>query len=311
METAITSLAAFDEIRAGIALYKKENASLVFDYEDPNGEKEARSHIYKLRLAKGKVVAIHKETKAEALAVCRAIDDEKNTLIADVEEMIDVHMTPIKAIEDRRQEEIRAKAEAERLEKERIEQERQDAIAKQEAEVAQRLADLKAKEEAAERAERERLAKICEEERRLVREREILEADKRAEVEAKRREAEAKKQAEIDKQEALKRADQEKQEALDRAEREKQEAIEAEREKARKEAEAKAKAEAERIAAEKAEQERLAEIERKRQANERHRKKIEKETWDGLFVILKDDILTDTVAHYIKIGEIPNVTINY
>jgi len=305
MEQTITkaspvNLAVFDEVKAWMARYRQENANLVFDYEDPQGEKEARSHVYKLRQAKTKINGIHKKTKSEYLAACKAIDSERNVLVEEVNGWIDVHMMPIQSIEDRRQAVIQAAAAAEQAEKERIEQERLDAIAKQEEEIAQRQAELKAKEDAAAKAEQEKIARFKAEEDRIIREREIFEAEKRAEVEAKRREAEAKKQAEIDKQEALKRA-----------EREKQEAIEAEREKARKEAEAKAKAEAERIAAEKAEQERLAEIERKRQANERHRKKIEKETWDGLFVILKDDILTDTVAHYIKIGEIPNVTINY
>ena len=281
-QTRPANLAVFDEVRAGIALYKKENASMVFNYEDPIGEKEARSHIYKLRQAKSKVVAIHKDAKAEALAICRAIDAEKNMLIEDVEEMIDVHMGPIKAIEDRKQKEIEAKEEAERLEKERIEQERLDAIKKQEDEIARKQAEIKAEED------------------RLVREREILEAEKRAEAEAKRREEEVRKQAEIDKREAL-----------ERAEREKQEAIEAEREKARKEAEAKAKAEAERVAAEKAEQERLAEIERKRQANKKHREKIDKEVI-GIFTDFKmpSDKASKLAAEISK-GLYPALTINY
>lgn len=295
-----TNLAAFDEIRAEIALYKKENASLVFDYEDPKGEKDARSHVYKLRQGKSKLLAIHKRTKAEALAECRAIDAEKNTYEADFEEMIDVHMDPLRAIVSKRQEVINAEEEKVRLEKERIEQARLDAIAKREEEQARKEAELDRKAAAAAQAELERRAKIKDAEDRLAREREKFEAEKQAEIDANRRVEAAKMQAEIDKREAL-----------EQAEIDKVEAIRAEQDKARREAEAKEKAEAERVTAEKEKQEKLAEIERKRQANKKHREKIDKEVVN-LFLCNKmpEDVAKIFTSELSK-GLHSTLTINY
>ena len=277
-----TDLAKFDEVRAEIAKYKEMNENLVFNYEDPTGNKEARSHIFKLRRTKATIGDVHKAAKAEALAVCQAIDKEKRVLIADVEEMIEVHAAPVREIENREITEAKAKAESERLEKERIEQERLEAIKKQEEEVARKAVELKAKEES------------------IVREREKLEAEKRAEAEAKRRETEARKHAEQEKQEAIERMEREKKEALGRAEREKQEAVEAEKERARKEAEA-----------EKVEEERLAEIERKRIENKKHRQEIEARIHKQIDKIISDSDVTKKVVGALRDGRIPNVTINY
>ena len=87
----MNELVVFDPVKAELAEYKKENASLVFDYEDPQGNKDARSHIYKLRQAKTKIADIHKEAKAEAWGICKLLDGEKNDLTAEVEAMIDFH----------------------------------------------------------------------------------------------------------------------------------------------------------------------------------------------------------------------------
>ena len=51
----MNELVVFDPVKAELAEYKKQNASLDFDYEDPQGNKDARSHIYKLRQAKTKI----------------------------------------------------------------------------------------------------------------------------------------------------------------------------------------------------------------------------------------------------------------
>ena len=156
-----TQLVVFDEVKAEIAKYKVLNASLIFDYEDIKGNADARSHIFKLRKTKTKITAVHKDAKSEALAVCKMLDGEKRDLIEAVEEMISVHAIPIQEIEDKKRKEIEDKIEAERVEKERLEQERLTAMAKQEAALAVKEAELNAKQEAIDRAEREK--KIAEE----------------------------------------------------------------------------------------------------------------------------------------------------
>jgi len=148
METVVTrientnELVAFDELEARIAEYKVKNENLVFNYADPKGEKDARSHIFSLRKVKSHIASIHKELKAEVLAKGKAVDAKKNKLTADVDEMIDFHLTPIKEIEARREAELKAKAEEERLEKERIEKEKAEKARLAEIE-RKRVADQK------------------------------------------------------------------------------------------------------------------------------------------------------------------------
>jgi hypothetical protein len=184
------TLVQFDEVRAAIAKYKTENENLVFNYDDLQGNKDARSHIFKLRKTKTQIGEIHRATKAEALAVCQEIDKEKRTLIANVEEMIEVHAAPIRAIEEKVEAERVAKVEAwEKTERE-AEEKRQAELAEREADVAKREAEIKTQQDAinakqaeAERVEREK--RIAEEAAENAREQE------QAEQERKRKEAEA------------------------------------------------------------------------------------------------------------------------
>lgn len=249
----MNEITVFDEVRTEMVKYKKINADIVFDYNDPVGNKEARSHIAKLRTIKTRIASVHKDAKAEALAVCRALDADKREYTGEVEEMIAVHNDPIQEIEARKQAEIDDKIESDRLAQEIAEEQRQE--------------ELRQREEAIIKAEDEAKAKAD----KLEADRAAFEAEKNAEARAVKREQAAREQAVKEEQ--------------DRA--------------------------AQKVATEKAEADRLAEIERLRVEDVQHRTEIEKEMWDGLFIILKDDILTDTVAHYIKIDEIPHVTILY
>lgn len=182
----MNEIVVFDEVKAIMAKYKAENESLSFDYRDSEGNKAARSHIAKLRKVKTKISEIHKDAKAEALAVCKALDGKKRELTGEVEEMIAVHKAPLDAIEAEQQakidaeklrleeEEIKKRAEleareaavqeaeakiaAEKAEAERIEREKR--IAEQAAETAKAQAEAKAKVE----AEAKELARIRQEE---------------------------------------------------------------------------------------------------------------------------------------------------
>lgn len=84
-----------------LAELQKLNAEKVFDYESPDGNKEARSHVYSLRRTKGAVDAARKQAKEESLQLGRRIDAEAKVLISAIEEMIEQHDTKIKAIEQR------------------------------------------------------------------------------------------------------------------------------------------------------------------------------------------------------------------
>lgn len=249
----MNEIVVFDEVKVTIAEYKAENDRLVFDYEDPQGNKDARSHIASLRKVKTKVANIHKAEKAGALAYGRMLDSLKNEYTDEVDGMIKVHKDPLDAIEAEKQakidEDVRRHAEEE---------------AKRQAEIeakAKAYEEMVAKE-AAEKAEAER----------IVREKQIAEeaaARATAEAEAKAKaDAEAAAKA-IAEAKALHKAQSE------AAERAKDEEIQ------RVKAEAKLKAEAKEQARIKAEQKVKAEQEAKdvaeqaRIANEEHRQEVE------------------------------------
>jgi len=270
-------IAVFDKFEAELKVYAAENAKLVFAYDDPKGNKDARSHIYKLRQVKTKITDKHKAAKSEALAVCKKLDGKKNIYLAALEEMIDVHAKPVQAIRDEERRVEQAKIDAERAAKEKAEQERLNRIAEQEEELARKQAELEAKEAQIAQEEKERQAKIKAEEDRLASEREKFEAEKRAEAAAKAREKAAIEQAKIDKQEALAKAEQDKIDAVE-AEKERARLAAEAKEKARLEAEA--KAERERLAkaeAERVEKEKQAAAEAEKAADENHRIKKNKE----------------------------------
>lgn len=171
------SIVVFDEITATLAKYKAENEKLVFAYETPEGEKQARSHIAKLRKAKTIISDIHREAKADALAFGRKLDSKKRELTGEVDSMVARHKDPLDAIEAEKQAKIDA-------EKNRFEEEE-----------AQRLAELETREAAVREAEAKVAAEKAESER-VEREKRIAEeaaATAKAQAEGKAKaEADAK-----------------------------------------------------------------------------------------------------------------------
>lgn len=183
----MNELVVFNEVAATVAECRAENEKLVFNYAEPAGEKDAKSHIAKLRKVKTKISDVHKEAKAEALAFCKDLDGKKRELIGEVEGMIAVHKDPLDAIEAEKQAIIKA-------EKKRLEEEE-----------AKRLAELEAREAAIREAE-EKIAKEKAESERISREKHIAEeAAESARVQAEQKAkaaAEAKELAEIRRKEA-------------------------------------------------------------------------------------------------------------
>ena len=96
-----TEIVAYNEFRAQLASLREFNDKAVFDYESPRGNKDARSHIYKLRKTKSAVEACRKKEKAASLEYGRKVDNEAKDIIFELDEMINVHLTPIQEIENR------------------------------------------------------------------------------------------------------------------------------------------------------------------------------------------------------------------
>ena len=293
-------LAIFEPIAAAIAEFKKKNASLVFDYEDPKGNKEARSHIYKLRLVKGRIVDAHKTAKAEVLATGREIDSYKNKLIADVEEMIDVHNQPILLIEQEK-----AEAEAKRLKD----------IADAEA------AKLKAEADAKAKAEAERLAEIEAREAEVKKAEEAVKADQKkvadeqarlaAEQQAHKDEVERIEREKRIAEEAKAKAAADAKAALEAAEQKRLADIEAAEAKAKAEAEAKELAERRRVDVARAKRAAEVAAEKKRQENKKHQSEVNKEVCDRLESFGIDHGQAYEILKALIAGTIPHCKIEY
>ena len=100
------AIAVYDEFRSQLAALKDFNSKTVFDYEDPKGNKDARSHIYKLRQTKASIEKVRKEEKSASLEYGRKVDAQAKEISGEVDYMIDVHAKPIEAIEKREQDRV-------------------------------------------------------------------------------------------------------------------------------------------------------------------------------------------------------------
>ena len=169
------------------------------------------------------------------------------------------------------------KAEAERLEKERLEKEqkeREEKIAEEAAEAARIEAEEKAHEEAEEKEMKEK-----EEREKLEKEKLQLQLDK--------------EKAERETKEAEEKAEREKKEAEEAAERDREAAVKDEK-----------KRQADQIKADK-------EAEEKRQANKRHRGKINREAKASFVTEGYTEKAAEEFIKLIVQGKIANITINY
>lgn len=103
-----SAVAAYAPFYAELNKLEADNAALVFNYETPKGNKEARSHIFSLRKTKGALERVRKEAKAEALRIGRAVDSEANAIEARIEAMIAVHQAEVDKIEQREKDRVAA-----------------------------------------------------------------------------------------------------------------------------------------------------------------------------------------------------------
>lgn len=321
---------AYDEFRAQLAELREWNATAVFNYEDPKGNKEARSHVYKLRQTKSAVDAARKKEKQASLEYGRRVDSEAKEIMAEIESMIEVHAKPLAEIEQR--EEERKERHRDRIEGiqtaanqtegpdgqaltaadyqraleyvegieigDSWEEFVMEAAAAKDSALAtlrRRLADRQQYE--AEQAELERLRKeAAEREQRDRDERIRREAEERA-----RREAEDKARAE---REAAERRERELQEE---AERERRERIEAQERADRAEQEARERAEQEAAEARRQEQEEAARRERDR----KHKAAIHSAALQGFVEGGMSERQAKMAVSLIAKGKVPRVSISY
>lgn len=329
--TTEISLAPYEPIRAQIAELKAANANTVFKYEEPKGNKLARSHVASLRTVKGDIERKRKELKADALEYGRKVDAVAKELTGEIEAMIEVHDRPLREIEER--------------EKARIAKHQENLAALtlapgidipgDSAALGAKLARIKAivvddtwqefktqgleAQAATCRAIEARLAVVLKQEAEAAELARLREAQAKAEAEIRAKleaEARAKREEEIRAQAEAKA----KREAADAAmaearkkEAEAQAAINAEREKVRKAELAVAKAKQEKAEAEARvarEEQAKKDAEAKRAANAKHRQKVLSEIIDDLVNLDFGDDL-GAVAEAMAGGKIRHVKVEF
>jgi len=301
----------FTDLRDQIAELKKINEKTVFDYESKKGEKEARSHIYKMRQSKSAIAKRHKEDKAEALRVSKELDEAKRELINEIDEMISIHQEPLDAIKERKE-----KDEAERAAKEQFEKDWEEALT--EHDLFERRRAIEMKEAEQRRIEEERNAKEeaerIEKERIEYEERLKKEAAEQAIKDAEEKARKEKEEAERKIQEAKEREEQLKREA-EEAERKRIADIEAEKQRFEQEKkEALDRQRREQEEKERAEQARIEEerrIAEKKAANLNHKKAVNNRVLKKLMSLdLSEDQAKIIIADIIS-NPVAEITINY
>lgn len=101
LDKPVTAIAAYVPFYAQLAELEESNEAIVFDYESKKGNKEARSHVYKLRQANAELERTRKDVKDESIKVGKAIDAEAKEIAARIAAMIEVHQVKIDEIEKR------------------------------------------------------------------------------------------------------------------------------------------------------------------------------------------------------------------
>lgn len=320
------AVAEYSEFAAQLNELREHNQKVFFNYEDPKGNKDARSHVYKLRQTKSAIDKVRKAAGEDARQLLKDINSQGNSLIEEVEGMIDHHQQHIDAVEEKERQRVAYIQEKigaiSGLKQQAAESENAAALhdtlnslrgievdtSYQEfmAEASLALADAiafaekalaDAEKREAEQAELERLRKEAAEREQKAREEEI----RKEAAEAAKKEAEAKAQAEKEAaerrereyKEAAERAEREKVEAAEAAERKQKEAIEAERRRVEQEAKEKADADA------------------KREADIANQKRIHGEIIKALSAVGISDDSAKAVITAIRKGEVPHMKIVY
>jgi hypothetical protein len=329
-----SAIAAYNEFRSQLDTLRRMNEEARFNYEDPKGNKEARSHIYKLRQTKAAVEKARKEEKAASLEYGRRVDQQAKEIMAEIDGMIEVHEAPIREIEQREKDRI-AKHQADlsemeeagrhtaeswleiplqamkdrlaEIESESIGEDRWEELAliaaqtKERAITSIRDAIAKRQKHDAEQAELERLRKEAEERERAEREEQIRkEATQRAAEEAERKAREERERVEAEAAKA--KADAERRElelklAAEQAERRAAQAAKDAEERLRREAEEMAARETEEAAA--------------REANKKHRGAINKAAADAFVKGGLSERDAKAAVTLIAQKTIPRVSISY
>lgn len=279
VEPKAISISQYEALTSDIEIARQQ-AVESFEYEDPKGEKAARSYIATLRKIRSRIESARKDAKSYALEYGRAVDAQAKALEAKILGLIEPHQQALDAIAQREKERVAAHEEGLRCITHTVQQGSQEGAGSEA--IFGMLAYLEGfptdgMEEFQEAAEAEKAngirlltalhAAAVEREKREALE--AAEAQRVAEEEAARRKAEEEARVQAQIKEAEERA---RQEAEERAAREREAAAQAQaqaEERARQAEERAKAAEAQQLEQEKAIAEALRVDEKKKKERER------------------------------------------
>lgn len=89
----------YEALQNDIKIAQQEAQGVTFRYDDPAGNRQARSYVYKLRQLRSTIDKARKEAKAYALDYGRKVDAMAKELEQQVTALIEPHETEIKRIE--------------------------------------------------------------------------------------------------------------------------------------------------------------------------------------------------------------------
>lgn len=105
VEPKAITISQYEALQSDIQI-AKQGAVESFDYEDPKGDKAARSYIAGLRKIRGRIESARKEAKSYALEYGRAVDAQAKALEAEILGLIEPHQQALDAIAQREKERV-------------------------------------------------------------------------------------------------------------------------------------------------------------------------------------------------------------
>jgi hypothetical protein len=115
VEPKAITISQYEALTSDIEIAKQGAIAVVFDYEDPKGDKAARSYIAGLRKIRSRIESARKEAKSYALEYGRAVDAQAKALEAEILGLIEPHQQALDAIAQREKDRVAAHEEQLRL----------------------------------------------------------------------------------------------------------------------------------------------------------------------------------------------------
>jgi hypothetical protein len=105
VEPKAISISQYEALNSDIEI-AKQGVVESFDYNDPKGEKAARSYIAGLRKIRSRIESARKEAKSYALEYGRAVDGQAKALEAEILGLIEPHQQALDEIAQREKDRV-------------------------------------------------------------------------------------------------------------------------------------------------------------------------------------------------------------